>query len=168
MSVAVPTNVRAINGNPGKRALRAPGEPDPDYLVDLTPPPFLTSAKALEVWDYMAPKLVKARLLCEVDIVTFAHYCEAVAEFWQTQQQVSNLLVGGDAEALMVAVGGNGGRNYHPAITLRNRAADRVDKGAMHFGLSPMARTKIRTNAQEDLFGGFDEFLQSLPMPAAA
>jgi P27 family predicted phage terminase small subunit len=151
MTFRVPTNVRAINGNPGKQGLKPTGEPDPAYLDDLTPPPFLTCEKAREVWTYLAPKLRADRLLCEVDVITFARFCEDVAECWITQQMVSDQLAEGK---MPVRFSEKGGISYDPAYTVRNRAAERVDKGIGHFGMSPMARTKIRSNPQTDLFGG--------------
>lgn len=158
----VPTNVRAINGNPGRRRLDTPGEPDPTYLDDLSPPPFLTCEKAREVWAYMAPKLRADRLLCEVDVITFARWCEDVAECWITQQLVSDRLARGE---MPVHESAKGGISYDPAYTVRNRAAERVDKGIAHFGMSPMTRTRIRTNPQSDLFGatgGIEDFLQQI------
>lgn len=139
MSVAETASVRAaINGNPSNRALRAPVEPDPNYLADLTPAPFLTSIAAIQVWEYLAPKLAKApRLMREVDTLTFARYCVDVADYWEAQPQVSALLRDGGADASLVVMGGTGSRNAPPVIALRSRAADRVDKGAMEFGLGP-------------------------------
>lgn len=162
MTHPVPTNVRALNGNPSKKRLHEPGEPDPAYLDDLTPPEFLTCDKARQVWTYMAPKLRAANLLCEVDVITFARWCEDVAECWTTQQMVSDQLARGE---MPVTFSEKGGMSYDPAIALRNRAAERLDKGIAHFGLSPMARTRIRTNPQTDLFGGvggIEDYLQQI------
>ena len=44
MTRPVPTNLKVLNGNPGRRPMNH-AEPDPDYLQDLTPPQFLTSEK---------------------------------------------------------------------------------------------------------------------------
>ena len=156
----VPTNVKLLNGNPGKRALNAPGEPDPDYISDLTPPPFLTGEKARLVWDYLAPRLQAAKLVCEVDMITLARYCEDVAECWHAQGLVTEFLARGE---LPILEGAKGGFNYHPAVVLRNRAAERMDKGAAHFGLSPMARTRIKSQPQGDLFAhDFETYLRSV------
>ena len=164
MSVPVPTNVRAINGNPGKRALQPAGEPDPKYLKDFTPPYFLTDEVALGFWDYLAPRFAEARLLCEVDVETFARYCKWLAEFWRSDGECSELTrAPGGSDNLMVLVGEKGGRNYHPAYAVRNRAAEQCDRLAQQFGASPVARTKIRTNPQEDLWGNdFESFVRAL------
>ena len=157
---AIPTNVRALNGNPGKRALHTPGEPDPEYLNDPAPPPFLTSPRAIEVWNYIAPKLMAAKLVCWVDVITLARYCEDVAECWTAQQLVSEYLQRGE---MPILEGAKGGFNYHPAVVLRNRSAERADKGAAHFGLSPMCRTRIKTQPQTDLFANdFESFVRQL------
>ena len=158
----IPTNVRALNGNPSKRRLDNPGEPDPAYLQDLTPPSFLTCAKAREVWTYMAPKLAAAHLLCEVDVMTFARWCEDWAECWQAQQAISDKFARGETPMTETT---KGNMVWDPIIAVRNRAAERVDKGIAHFGMSPMTRTRIRVNPQTDLFGGaggIEEFLQQI------
>jgi hypothetical protein len=66
---------QVLRGNPGRRALN-PAEPDSPYLQDLTPPPFLTSERTREVWTYLAPRAAEAKLLCELDVVTFAMHCD--------------------------------------------------------------------------------------------
>lgn len=160
MSAEVMAGVRvASNDKPSNWTARAPVEQDPNYLADLTPPPFLISSAAIQMWECLAPKLAKApRLLSDIDILTFASYCMDVAKCWEA------LLANGNADALLIAVG----CNNQPAFTLRNQASERGDEGAIHAGLSPFARTKIRTNPQEDLFGECHEFPSSRPTPAAA
>ena len=158
MSAAIPTNVKRYNGNPGRRGL-SQTEPDPAYLQDLTPPGFLTSERAREVWSYLAPKVADAKLLCEVDVLTFAMVCEALSEFWFAQEQVTqHLMVGGPPVIREEKA------YWLPWITLRDRAAERIEKGIAHFGMSPMARTRIRVQPQTDLFAAsdFEGFLNSL------
>lgn len=162
MTHPVPTNVRALNGNPSKKRLHEPGEPDPAYLDDLTPPEFLTSEKAKQIWTYMAPKMRAANLLCEVDVMAFARWCEDAAEMWEAQQLISDKFARGEPPLVETA---KGNMVWDPLLAVRNRAFERFDKGVAHFGMSPMTRTRIRVNPQTDLFGGvgsIEEYLQQI------
>lgn len=157
MTSPVPTNLKLLSGNPGRRALNH-AEPDPPYLQDLTPPPFLTSERAREVWTYLAPRAAEAKLLCELDVMTFAMHCEAWAEYWVAQERVTQHFILGGSPVI-----GDDKAAWLPWIKLRDRAADRVEKGVAHFGMSPMARTRIRIQPQSDLFANdFETFLSSL------
>ncbi len=104
--------------------------------------------------------MADAKLLCEVDLMSFAMLCEAWAEFWFAQEQVTqHLMVGGPPVIREEKA------YWLPWITLRDRAAERIEKGIAHFGLSPMTRTRIRVQLQTDLSASnFESFLTSLSL----
>ncbi len=159
MSVAVPTNVRAINGNPGKRALQPAGEPDPEYLQDFTPPHWLTPG-GVEAWNIMAPAHAKAKLLCVVDVPLFCMYCEAVHRYFAENRELCEIRGRGE---FPIWEGKNGGFSYSPLVVLAKRAGETIERCANHFGGSPMARTKIKVQQQEDMFASdFESFVRAL------
>jgi P27 family predicted phage terminase small subunit len=150
---ATPTAIRVVQGTTGY-VKKNPNEPQPDLLeakraVEARDR-FLTSAEAKAIWDFHYPALRAAQLITEIDVMAFVRWCEAEAECWRTQQIVSDLLAAGQMPILRSE---KGGFNYHPAVVLRNRAAERAAKGATEFGMTPAARTRIRVEAQLDLFG---------------
>lgn len=71
-----PTNLRILQGNPGKRPLPK-DEPKPKLGGD--PPAWLTVAGRKE-WDGLAPMLERLRVLTEADVDALAQLCEAQAE----------------------------------------------------------------------------------------
>lgn len=137
------------------------GAPEPDLLDDLSPPEFLSGEKARRVWCYLAPKLRDARMLTVIDTLSLVALCEDVAECVQAQQVISDMLKAGQMP-IVKGKGEGGGWNYHPAFVLRNKAAERISAGATAFGMTPLARTKIRTQQQLDLFADGDSSIAAL------
>jgi P27 family predicted phage terminase small subunit len=80
---AVPTALKVLHGNPGKRkppaheARPAPTVPDcPEWL----------EPEAQQEWERIAPKLQRLGLLTEVDGTALAGYCQAYARWSQAEQ----------------------------------------------------------------------------------
>lgn len=154
-----PTALKLIAGNPGKRAL-SKQEPDPDYLVDLTPPKWL-SADAAQVWQEMAPGAVRAKLLTEVDVQAFAMGCVAIAQYRlataKTGQDTvksrlaedkdGNAITGPDGEAIYA------GEHINPWALVQSMTFKQAMAVFDKFGMTPQARTRIAVQPQGDLFG---------------
>jgi P27 family predicted phage terminase small subunit len=137
-----PTSLKLVTGNPGKRALDK-GEPDPDYLVDLTPPAHL-SAEAAAVWSEVAPKLRKARLLTEVDTVQLEMLCVSVANYRTATAQVGDRMVYTNP--------GNGAKSTSPWAIIQSMAFKQVSACLTKFGMSPADRARVTVNPQGGLF----------------
>lgn len=73
----IPTGIKLLRGNPGKRPLNADEPKLPD--ADAAPPKGLTG-RALAVWKEYATDLVNAGVLKSSDRPVFRTYCELVAE----------------------------------------------------------------------------------------
>ena len=74
---AKPTALKLIEGNRGKRAIKAK-EPESILLNDLEPPAHLSAATA-EIWRELAPKLRRAMVLTEMDTALLELTCNAIA-----------------------------------------------------------------------------------------
>lgn len=77
----VPTALRAVRGNPGKRPLPQ-GEPTPEIASGYCPK-YLTGDLARKLWAKWAPALVRLRVLSELDEAALACACLATAEALQ-------------------------------------------------------------------------------------
>src|SRR5690349_2633047 len=76
---AVPTEVKKLMGNPGKRALPKAGEEaEPELVVILPDPPDWLGEYGVKEWHRVGPELVKNKLLTQADMLTFAAYCANV------------------------------------------------------------------------------------------
>src|SRR5262245_41506 len=70
----VPTALKVLRGNPGRRPLN-PAEPTP-APAPVNPPDWLPQDARAE-WDRLAPMLARNGLLTEMDIDALVAYCEA-------------------------------------------------------------------------------------------
>lgn len=146
-----PTALKLVTGNPGKRALNKQ-EPDPTYLQDLTPPDWLPQG-AKNVWIEEAPKLQRAKLLTEVDVIAFSALCVSVADFRRAvaktgEAHVKAKLVA-DKEGEIQEVG----EHVNPWYIVQSMSGKNFKAWAEKFGMTPQDRTRIAVQPQGDLFG---------------
>jgi P27 family predicted phage terminase small subunit len=146
-----PTALKLIQGNPGKRPLNKQ-EPDPTYLQDLTPPPWLPAGAKL-VWEEMAPAAVAAKVLTEIDVQAFAMGCVAVADY---RRAVSR--VGDDAVKSKTVIDEQtgqpvqAGEHLNPWSMVQSMSFKQAMLVFDKFGMTPQARTRIAIQPQGDLF----------------
>jgi P27 family predicted phage terminase small subunit len=155
-----PLHLRVLRGNPGKRALRREVEP-PREPECPEPPPFL-AAYACDEWWRTAPSLHRLGLLTVADVNPLAAYCQAYAR-WREAEEVLAEMKARDplTKGLLVkTVAGDARRN--PLVKIAADAAGDMVTYAGHFGLSPVARSRLAAgiNGQpapgkfDGLFGG--------------
>jgi P27 family predicted phage terminase small subunit len=131
--------LKVLRGNPGKRALPR-DEPDPDALVDVDPPAWLSEV-AQEEWRRLAPELIRLGLLTVADFGLFATYCSAWADFVTAEQALrGGGLVGQGKEKQPVR---------SPWLMVKYRAMDALVRIGDRFGFSPSARTSLGSPAPE-------------------
>lgn len=147
-----PTALKLIQGNKGKRALNR-GEPDPEYLNDLTAPDFL-SATAAKVWDEIVPNLRLAKILTKVDVPMLAMGCTAIAQYRVAASRAegslikSKIIEGEEGQPIET------GEHVNPWLIVQSMSFKQAMAVFQQFGMSPAARTRIAINPQGDLFGG--------------
>lgn len=157
MSAKKPTSLKLVEGNRGKRALNKQ-EPDPEYLEDLAAPAWLSPA-AKVVWDELAPRLRKQRLLTVVDVEMLAHGCIAIAVCREAHRELAPDLLGPakDIAAPSPPVTGAppAATKINPwrAMSLQCAAFKQMSQVLTAFGCSPAARSRIALQPQGDLFG---------------
>ncbi len=139
----VPTHIKAITGNPGKRPLNA-DEPLPAPAVPDCPSELGAVAKA--EWERLAADLVKLRLLTPLDRAALATYCGAY-ELWA------------EATAAIQTYGSmvkspQGFPMQSPYIAIANRQAEIMLRVASEFGFTPASRSRIAApmKRERDLF----------------
>src|SRR5713101_6600171 len=79
----VPTTLKLLRGNPGKRPLN-PDEPQP--RVEIPPCPSHLSTEAKKEWRRSAKLLAELGLLASIDRAALALYCEAWARWVQAEE----------------------------------------------------------------------------------
>ncbi len=113
----MPTPLKILRGNPGKRALNQ-GEPKPSP-GDLEPPTWL-HGDALEEWDRLAPTLHRLGLLTEIDGRALASYCQTWARWREAEAKIE--------EFGMVIKGATGFPIISPFVAVAN-PGDGADEG---------------------------------------
>ncbi len=134
-----PTNLKLLEGNPGKRPLPE-NEPKPKPLMPACPDWLPNEAKA--IWEEEAPRLEVLGLLTEIDGEEFARYCLLTirARQAETELEKSTLLVPGAVPGTMVK---------NPLVQVSRDYNAAASKLADKFGLNPASRTKIEVKPDE-------------------
>lgn len=143
-----PTHLKVIRGNPGKRALPK-NEPKPTPGIPDPPPGF---SKAFEdEWRRTCADLADMGLLAKADRGAIVGYCESMAEFIEMYKLV-------EEEGRVIVSLKTMSRYMNPSVGIKNAAMDRVLKFAQQLGLTPSARTRIKTNEKPEQKDDLENF----------
>jgi P27 family predicted phage terminase small subunit len=147
----VPTHLKLVRGNPGKRAIRP--EPHPQQPTTVPEPPSFLLPGAKAEWKRIAGELHRLGMLTALDVGPFAAYCQAVARMDEAERLLA------ESGGALTVIGARGGQMANPLLRIARDAATAVIKIGAEFGLSPSARTRLRAellpgNKFDGLIGG--------------
>jgi P27 family predicted phage terminase small subunit len=137
----VPTYLKVLRGNPGKRAIVPSPEP---FRGDAPPPcPDYLTGYAREEWDRVSGELFAMRCLAPVDASLLAVYCESYRR-WRTASEAMKEMESRDAatRGLLVKTAA-GGAVINPFLWVIHNAAKTMLQIASELGMSPVARSRI-------------------------
>lgn len=143
-----PTRLKELTGNPGRRPLND-REPKPTAARPSCPSWLSKEAKA--EWRRIVPELERLGLLTLVDRTALAAYCQAAAELEIATKQLNK-----EGRIIFVEVFNKAGevsgsvQKPHPAIKLQRDAFRQVKAYLAEFGLTPSARTRVKTPEKTD------------------
>jgi P27 family predicted phage terminase small subunit len=154
----LPTAVKKLRGNPGRRPLNR-AEPKPTK----GPPakPAQLTGVASEEWDAIVPQLELLGVLTVVDGKALAAYCHFFARWWQAEAEIERLGIILEEERLDKEgnlVGAVYKRN--PAISVSHEAAKIMRSYLVEFGMTPSSRSRLRMTGEQER-DPFDEFLSN-------
>lgn len=155
---AVPTELKLIRGNPGKRKLNIKGHPGAGTAPDR--PNWLTQ-EASEEWDRVVTELDRLKMLAKVDRAALIGHCEAVSQLREATEDIAErgvtLLVlereFDDGTKLYAKVAKN------PAVTVAQNAMAQIRGFCAEFGLSPSARARMTPLETNDGAKGAERLL---------
>ena len=127
-----PTNLKIIEGNPGKRPLNT-DEPQPPAGISC---PRWLSADARREWKRIKPVLESCRILTKADLAMLASYCQA----WADYKQVTRALNAMDSHV----IDSPQGSRIAPEVHLQRKFFEIILKAGAKLGLSPADRTGIK------------------------
>lgn len=140
-----PAEIRELEGNPGKRAIkRGPTA----AAASLTPPDHLTPTAA-KFWKKYSPTLSQLGLLTVVDVEAFAALCEAWA-FMVVAKKSMRIRGTGDAEVVTTDRAHGAEKRKHPAFTIYKQAEASYLNLAREFGMTPSSRVGLPSPDDDD------------------
>ena len=137
----VPTHLRLLRGNPGKRPIKP--EPEPSVPETLPEPPSFLSVYAVNEWWRVVPELRALGLLTVLDVQPLAAYCVAYAHWIAAEQALAQMAADDPRFNGLMITGSTGSHLANPLVKIaRNAAADMLHFAA-EFGMTPRARSYL-------------------------
>jgi len=161
-----PTNLKILEGNPGKRPLPK-DEPRPAGGAPACPEWLCSLAK--QEWERIAPQLEVLGLLTPVDMVALAGYCEFYAEFkiarefvhkhgttyeaWERNEAGEPIYDDEGRKVLRYS-------HKYPQVSVAHQAFQQIRSLCSEFGLTPSARGRIQVPGINDAEDVMEVLLQ--------
>lgn len=95
-------------------------------------------------WKQIAPQLEAAGLISVLDGAAFTAHCDSLGKFEEVTRRLKSIEDAIDETP-------QGYQVQHALFTIRNKLWDQVLRSAQEFGLSPAARSKVKTAEQQQL-----------------
>lgn len=135
-----------LRGNPSKRAAAALQSDVGMPVVPVAAPdrPDFLSPDAAAEWDRIVADLVQVGLVSAIDRAELAIYCQAWADWKLARERLAELQDRGFVESTP-----SGYKQIGVWMQIANRAEDRMRAAGGSFGMSPAARTRLKTQPQQ-------------------
>jgi len=145
----LPTHLRIVTGNPGKRAIN---KDEPKAAKGRPSCPAHASDKARETWGYVCGILEDMGILTTTDALAIEMLCEAYADFVAAARTLKDF---GSDFYETVNEGGATMYRAHPALAKKQDADRRIRGWLSEFGMSPSSRSRVKlgNNGDEDADG---------------
>ena len=133
-----PTQLKVIEGNPGKRPLPT-REPKPAPIAPKCPVDIDKNAKA--TWKKLAPMLERMNLISEVDGYSLSDLCQIRSRIVEVRKEIDRLKRLGVEDHV---------QDLKPYYVAERALYDQYRKYAADFGLSPRHRVGLVVNTGDD------------------
>jgi len=143
--VPQPTEVKELNGNPGRRPLKKKKESGSQQRTKIPQCPDHLDEPARRQWHHLVRILRRARTLKEGDYMTLGTLCQAYTTMATAQ---SNL-----ARAGLLYKASNGNVQPSPFLAIVNQCTRTIIRICREFGLTPMSRARVEAAEAEDPAG---------------
>lgn len=127
-----PTELKVLEGNPGKRALNQ-AEPKPQKCAPKCPTWLDKEAK--KEWKRLATELEELGILTQVDMAAFAGYCQAYARWKEAEEFI--------AKHGTIIKSPSGYWQQVPQVSIAQSYLKIMNKFCEQFGLTPSSRSRI-------------------------
>lgn len=111
---------------------------------------------AREEWDRIVVLLERYKLITDLDTAALALYCASYGR-WQEAETCMQKLKGDGGGFGLIIKSPSGYPIQNPYLAIANRAMEDCHRYLQQFGLSPAARTRVKSGMQGDLFNNSDD-----------
>jgi P27 family predicted phage terminase small subunit len=132
----VPTRLKLLRGNPGKRGLNA-NEPEP--ASRLPAPPDHLSDEAKREWARVGELLSTLGLVSDLDRAALAGYCQAWGRWVEAEEALKQYGV--------VVKSPSGFPMQSPFMAVANKALEQMRAFLIEFGMTPASRTRVHAES---------------------
>ena len=146
-----PTALKALAGNPGKRALN-PSEPKPSGIP--TCPRHLDKEAKVE-WRRISGELLMLGLLTLIDRAALAGYCSAWSRWVAAELSIQKF-------GTVIKSPKSGYPIQNPYVGIANTALDQMRKFATEFGLTPASRSRLHIETDGQFTDPFESFMAGI------
>jgi P27 family predicted phage terminase small subunit len=129
---SVPSALKALRGNPGRRPLNS-SEPDAALLTKLPPPPLWLGRIAKKEWRARVRQLQEMHMLAEADLSMLGRLCVWHQRFVEASTRYNKLAP--EQMASMTAT------NLQNTMSMASKQLKAIEE---QFGFSPAARSRIK------------------------
>jgi P27 family predicted phage terminase small subunit len=133
-----PTEIKRIEGNPGKRPLN---DAEPVMDAKLPNAPTHLSAEAQKEWRRIGHDLLDAGLMSKIDRAALASYCQSWARWVEAETQLK--------KHGPIVKSPSGYPIQNPWLSIANKAMAQMLKVLPEFGMTPSSRSRIRIDGQQ-------------------
>ena len=147
----VPRQLKILRGKPDKKALPK-DEPQPEAVCPK--PPAILSDVAKKHWKQTVKYLYDAKLMTNMDIDALTIYCESYARWADANENIQKDGV------IIMQDSHDGSVQYpkqNPYLMVQQKAFDQMKAMLIEFGMTPSARTRVRTVDKANKSDGWDD-----------
>jgi P27 family predicted phage terminase small subunit len=144
----IPTTLRIVRGNPGKRPLP---KDEPKPVVGLPNPPDHLTAEAKREWWRMGRRLVKLGIMTEIDKAGLAVYCQTWARWEEAEAKIR--------EVDDVMPGTQFDRQRQQFVKQAAEAMRDLMRYLVEFGMTPSSRSRVHTTKPVEAADPVEEWM---------
>lgn len=145
-----PTNLKLLQGNPGKRPINKSEPQFPKYVEPPKPPSHLNKYGKKE-WKRILPVLMNVGLMTEADYAALAAYCQSYGTWVEAEKLIK--------EKGFTYISDKGNCIQRPEVGIASTAMKNIVTFAREFGMTPSSRSNIKVDATVESKDPFVEFI---------
>lgn len=159
----VPSVLKLINGNPGKRSLNLADGVNPEVAAPSIPRHL--SPTAVKEWKRITPELLTLGLIAKIDQAALAMYCQTYGRMVELEMAMKRRIEVKVAEGVdyydavsqvMEAATPSGFLQQSVQAQLLRSLREEVNRYLSLFGLSPSARARVTPSMNQPSLPGMD------------